>query len=696
MAVLEKIRVRMGVFISVIIGLALLSFIIDPSTLQSAMSMFSSKYDVGKMNGKSISYQDFSRKIDHYTRIQQLITGASSLDERSAEMVQQRAWQDCLDELVLFPAIKKAGITLSEEELFDLTQGKEISPVLQQEPIFSDESGLFSRSKVIQFVQSASFDNTGTTALYWQYLESNITQVQLYTKYSSLLEKSAVLNNIELRRNIEENNATSDVRFVMMPISFFIDTTTAVTTQEVRDYYEKNKSLYEQEASRDIDYVQFTIVPSLSDIDRAEVDFQKYFEEFSTTKNLKLFLSRNSDKAFDTYYYKEGELASVAPVLDSFAFKATMADVLPVTREGDRFFSARLESVKTLPDSAFVQHILLSSIDGSRADSLVNVLKRGGDFDALASRFSLAPVAGDKAGELGWMTAQMFEGVLDTCLTAPINTPFSLPSQYGIHVLRVTKKTKPLKKVQLAVYEKTAIAGKETYQMYYGQANELVTKSNNKEALFTQIASENDWFVYPAVGIAEGAKTVANIPNARELSRWAFEAKQGDVSPIITIDNKYFIVAALTGVHEKGLAPIASKRYEIEMEVRREKEVKQVAKRLKDQMAQVSDIEMLADYARLPVSRQSGIAFGSLGMQQLEPKFIGAVSGAPLHTLAGPVEGSIGAYVFTVDDRQTGFFYTEEDAKRQLHQIMGQQNQIALFLVLPKAAKVVDNRAKFF
>jgi len=696
MAVLEKIRVRMGVFISVIIGLALLSFIIDPSTLQSAMSMFSSKYDVGKMNGKSISYQDFSRKIDYYTRVQQLVSGTSSLDERSTEMVQQRAWQDYLDELVLFPAIKKAGIFVSEEELFDLTQGREISPVLQQEPIFFDESGAFSRSRLIQFVQSVGADNSGSAALYWQYLESNMTQMQMYHKYISLLEKSTVLNTIELRRSMEENNVTSDVRFVMMPVSFLSDTTITVSVQEVRDYYEKHKSLYEQEASRDVDYVQFTIVPSIGDIDRTEVDFQKYFDEFSTTGNLKLFLSRNSDKPFDTNYYKEGELASVSPALDSFAFKATMKDVLPVTREGDRFFSARLESVKMLPDSAFVQHILLPPTDGSRADSLVNVLKRGGNFDALAAQYSLAPGSGENAGELGWIMARMFDGALDTCLSAPINTPFSHLSQYGIHVLKVTQKSKPQKKVQLAIYEKTAVAGKETYQMYYSQANELVTKSNNKAELFAQIATENNWYIYPAVGIPEGAKTVANITNARELSRWAFEAKQGDVSQIITIDNKYFVVAVVTGVHEKGFAPLASKRFEIEMELRREKEVALRASELKEKMAQASDIEDLAELTRLPVSKQAGIAFGSFGMQQLEPKFIGATSGAPLHTLTGPVAGSIGAYVFTVDDRQTGAFYTEEDAKRQQQQIMSQQNQIALFFVLPKAANVVDTRAKFF
>ena len=54
MAVLETIRVKLGILITVLIAVALLSFIIDPSTLQSVASS-SSKYDVGEIDGKSIS-----------------------------------------------------------------------------------------------------------------------------------------------------------------------------------------------------------------------------------------------------------------------------------------------------------------------------------------------------------------------------------------------------------------------------------------------------------------------------------------------------------------------------------------------------------------------------------------------------------------------------------------------------------------
>ncbi|MDR2585072.1 MAG: SurA N-terminal domain-containing protein [Prevotellaceae bacterium] len=694
MAVLEKIRVQMGVFITVIIGLALLSFIIDPNTFQSAVSMFSSKYDVGKMSGKAISYQDYSQRVEHQTNIQQRLSGVSNLDERGVEMVQQTVWQDLTNELILFPAIKKAGIGVGAEELFDLTQGREISPVLQQVPNFFDEVGMFSRTKLIQFVQSIESDPSGLSAIFWQLLESKIIEERLFSKYFALISKSTILNPIELRRSVEEHNVTSDVRFIMMPISFGNDTTISVTNQEIKDYYEKRKSLYEQGAARDIDYVQFTVVPSLLDIERAEADAQRFFEEFSTTKNMRQFLARNSDKVLDPTFYAKGELASISPILEDFAFKANMTDVLPLTREADRFFSARLESVKMIPDSAFVHLILLSASDKQLADSLVGVIKKGGDFETLAAQYSQGG-RGERPGELGWITSQMFGGLLDTCLTAPINIPFTHSAQNWLHVLKVTKQTKPHKKVQLAVYEKGAIAGKETFQTYYSQANELVTKSNNKAALFTETARENNWPVFPAMGIVEGAKTVANITNARELSRWAFEAKLGEVSPIITIDNKYFVVATLTGVQEKGFAPLATKRMEIEFDLRREKEVKKIAETLGVQMKGVFDIEELGEITKMPVSRQTGIAFGGFGSRQLDPAFIGAVSGAPQGLILGPVEGSIGAYVFTVDDRQAGAYFTQEDALMQQQQMLGQQQDMIVF-ALTKAAKVEDNRGRFF
>ena len=97
MAVLEKIRVKFGIVITVVIALALLSFIIDPTTLQNVSSSMSSKYDVGKINGKSISYQEFQQDVEKMTTINEIITGGAAGSEQQQEMGRNSAWQALVD-----------------------------------------------------------------------------------------------------------------------------------------------------------------------------------------------------------------------------------------------------------------------------------------------------------------------------------------------------------------------------------------------------------------------------------------------------------------------------------------------------------------------------------------------------------------------------------------------------------------------
>ena len=108
MAVLQKIRVKFGLAISIIIALALLSFIIDPNTLGSALNSMSKKYDVGSIAGKRISYTDFQESIDKFTTIHQVTTGSSSQTEQSQQQIRNAAWQELVDRYMFVENAKKA------------------------------------------------------------------------------------------------------------------------------------------------------------------------------------------------------------------------------------------------------------------------------------------------------------------------------------------------------------------------------------------------------------------------------------------------------------------------------------------------------------------------------------------------------------------------------------------------------------
>ena len=84
-----------------------------------------------------------------------------------------------------------------------------------------------------------------------------------------------------------------------------------------------------------------------------------------------------------------------------------------------------------------------------------------------------------------------------------------------------------------------------------------------------------------------------------------------------------------------------------------------------------------------------------MSQQGFDPAFIGAVSGAPEGVITGPVKGNIGVYVFLVKSRDTGAFYTEDDAKSRQTQL----EQYMLQTILPvmmEDATVKDNRARFY
>ena len=696
MAVLEKIRVKLGVLITVLIAVALLSFIIDPSTLDMTLRSFSSKYDVGQIDGKSIKYEDFNEKVEYYKNIYTLTTGSQAISEEMLENIYNTAWQELQNEIMILPAIKSAGVIVGEDEMFDLVQGNALSPVIAQEGMFMDENGNFSRVQFKSFLDAIGNDQSGNLATYWAFLKRSVEEQQYFTKYNSLLSQSNILNPVELRKGIEDNNVTSIVDFVVVPFGFEPDSTIKVTSSEVNAYYKEHKEQYKQTASRDIEFVVYEVVPSQKDIDEAKALIDEAYAEFVTAENLKTFLSHNSDTPLQSYYFTQEELERTDAKLADFAFATKKVNALEPFQQDNMFIAARVNDTKMMSDSAFVQHILLASTDEARADSLVKVINRGTSLSEMAVKFSL-----DKnpnvvnAGDIGWMTQNMMIPGMEEVLSMAPGKCVKMVTNYGVHVVRVSERTKPVKKVQLALLTKEIIASQATFQEYYGQANNLASRSEGKIEKFNQIVDEEKLPVVPAYNVLEGAKKISMYENTREVSRWIYEAEEGEVSPIITVDNKYFFVVAVTKVREEGYTPLKSIYSQIESSVAFEKRTEKLAGEVKAKIEGLSTMEEIAEALNTTVSSKNDVAFGSVSSQSLDPVLVGAIAGAPEGKVVGPVKGNIGVYVLKVNGRETGSFYTEDDAKLRENQVATYQMNVLPY-VFSEMGDVKDNRARFF
>lgn len=695
MAVLETIRVKLGVLITVLIAVALLSFIIDPSTLEMTFRSLSSKYDVGKIDGESISYEEFQKNVDYYTNIYTMTSGSQSLTQEAQDAVNQTAWNELQNKIYILPLMKSSGINVGEEELLDLSQGTEISPVIAQEPAFKDATGAYNREQFLQFIQSIPTDQSGRLASYWDFLENNVINAQYFTKYQSLLTHN-ILNPIDLRRSIEDNNITSDCEFLVVPAGFAKDSTITVAKEEIKKYYNNHKENYKVKASRDIDFVAYEVIPSEKDFQLAKAKMDKLYEEFTTTNNLKTFLARNSDSPLSNYYFKEGELQSIYPEIDKFAFEKN-ATVLPIFKKGEQFIAARVIDTKKIADSAFVQHILLPANESLKADSLLKVVSvKGADFSKVAAEYSQDKNPNvEKPGDIGWMTQSYMIPGMERVLTMATDKPAIMNTQYGIHIVKVTKKTAPINKVQIAMFVKNVVASKDTYQIYYSQANDLASKANGNIEEFNKAIDENNLPVVPANGVAEGARKISKYENVKEVSRWIYEAKKGEVSPILTVDNKYFFVVALKEITKEGYAPVEKVENEIKFKLTSEKKVAKLLKEVETKVNGLSTMEEMAEALNVKVNKKEDVSFGAFTNRMFEPALVGVISGSEVDKVSKPFAGEIGVYIVKVLNRETGAFYTEQDAKMRNAQM--QQYQLnTLPAIFGEMAKVKDNRARFY
>ena len=701
MAVLQTLRTKFGLAISIIVALGLLSFIIDPGQIQSAVQSMSSKYDVGKINGKSVSYTDFQEDIERFTRLNEMMTGSSATSEEEHAQIRDAAWQSLLDRFLVVKKAKDAGITVGEAEMLDLTTGANPSPLIAQNGMFLDNDGNFSPDMVVDFVRLVNTDDN--YKLYWNYLQNTIYTQQYYQKYGALFTNSSYQNPLMLRKAISENNEMTDVDFVMLPLTYVIDTTVVVSNDEIKDYFNSHKEIFRQSASRDLEYVVFEVVPSADDIAAVGDKMAQVYDEFASTDNMKSFLLKNSDRPLSSYWYKEGELATLNAEVDEFVFSGEQG-ASPIYSSGNTFYAAKVMDTAMVSDSAYVKHILLVGDDAAHlADSLVQVAsQKDANFSNLVALYS-ADQSSNTDGELGtigWMTQNYIIQGFEPAIEAEVGKPFVLNTVYGTHVVLVSKKSAPVLKKQVAILEKTAVPSNETYNGYYSKANKFATiahsgKKGGSDATYQAAVDSLGVYSHPMTRVAESTSSYGAIDNAREVTRWAFDHKPGEVSDIITVNQNYFFVVKVNDIHEEGYATIAEAAQTIRDELYNEKLLEKRAAEVAEQIKGMTDLQEIADALETTVSSQSGVTFSTIGSSMLDPKFIGALSNAPVGELCGPLAGTIGVYVFQVKGRDTGSFYTEDDAKLYENQ-KAQYNAQMLRSIMMDDAEVKDNRARFF
>jgi peptidyl-prolyl cis-trans isomerase D len=705
MATLQNIRNRGGLMVAIVIGLALGAFILGDMLNSGSKLMRPSQLKIAEIDGESIQYPDFQKKVEELSEIYKMNTQQTQIDENTWEQIREQVWQGYLQENILGKATEKLGITVSSEELFDLVQGNNPHPIIQQ--LFKNQqTGQVDKSTILQFLKSLETNATPQQKSYWLYIENQIKQDKLRTKYNNLVSKGLYVTSDEAKKSLEARNQNANIQYVVLNYSSVPDADVKVSDSELEEYYNKHKDEYKQEKTRKIEYVTFDVLPSAADNAATQKWITDAKTEFASVQDNKQYISVNSESPFDPSFFKKEELS---PTLAEWAFTAQQGEIYGPYFENNAYKLAKIDQFKMLPDSVQASHILINpqtagSLPKAQAlaDSIKKLLENGADFSQLAIKYSEDKGSAIKGGDLGWFKRkQMVPEFEEAAFTGEINKITVATTRFGIHLIKPTKKGKETNQVRIAILSKNVEPSTDTYQKTYAATSKFASENPTIESFNKSVLEQK--LDKKIATLKETDRQVAGLESSRSLVRAAFLADKGKVlvsnegSSIFEFGNK-FVISVLTEATEAGSSTFEEAKIRVDLAVRKEKKAELLATKLKDAASGQNSLESIASKLSTNVKEASGLNFEtySIPAAGFEPAVVGTVSNLPENKISSPIEGNNGVYLAKVTSITKNADTDMKGEKTRLAQALGYRAGSQVFESLKKLAEVEDKRSKFY
>lgn len=706
MSTLQFLRERAGILVAGVIGLSLFIFVISDFFGNGSAQRGQAKkyYEIGRINGEYISYQDFQQRVENLVEVYKL-SGTTNIDEAMSESIRENVWQQITREKILDSDHTSLGIGVSTEELDELVLGDNPHPIVQQ--LFTDpNSGMFNKSFLVNFLKQIDLDEQAKN--YWLFFEDEIVNDRKGTKYNTLVSKGIYATGKQAEFDMELNKATVDFSYVVKSYASVPDSLVKINESEIKDYYKGHKENFKRTPLRDIEYVTFDVVPSEEDIKLTEEKTAATIAEFKAATNLAEFINLSSDTRHDGFYYTLNEIPET---LKEFVQKEDKNEVFGPYRDGESFKLVRLIDFAERPDSVHARHILLTpnatmTVEQTRllADSLIGMIKTGVPFEVLALTNSTDQGSAQIGGDLGWFPeGRMVVPFNNACFAANKGEIVKVETQYGLHIIEVTEQSKKSRKYDIGIIDRKIIASSATNQNIYSAASAFAGNNNTYEKFNSAIVSMN-LSKSIANDVTPEQKTLPGLESPRSLVISLFSAEEGAIvldnteQAVFEIDNKY-VVAYCTKAQEEGIADLKNVESDIRFILLRDKKADIISAQFLENKKSSTTIDDLAGKMLLNVQDASQINFRSYsvpGVAGTEPSLISAASASSQGVLAGPVKGTNGVYMLYVN----GISSTDNQdlalLKERLAATYQMRGSYEAYEALRKAANVVDKRYKFY
>ena len=699
MATLGKIRNRSGLLL-VVIGVAMLAFI-GTDFMSSLGSGRGSSIFVGEVLGEDILRQAYEIKVEEGINNWKTQNPQSILNQTITNQLRSQIWNQYVRELIMANEFEKLGIDVSDDEFFELLQGVNVHPEISKIPSFQDPStGQFDRTKVLGYLKQIDQDPTGEARARWVGFQKYLIGLIKNSKYTALVNKAMYITSAHAQLNFNESTQNVTFNYVSIPYTSVPDSLVIPTSKEIANYYADHKSEFEQTASKDVDFVVFTVTPSKDDDVATQASIQDLVADFTAYEDCVLMARRNSDNTTAKFSFTTKENLEDANWNEMFD-KQEGTVIGPYLTSQGVYRIAKLAASQYRPDSVEARHILIAptqtmNLDSvqKRIDAIKLQVEKGADFGELAQKNSEDKGSAIKGGDLGWFAeGAMVEEFNEACFTSNKGDLSVVTSQFGMHLIEVTKTSRKVKKVKIVFIDRNVEPSTETFNTYYSQAAQFAGKILNEGIAFDSLIAHKNLVKRSDSKVEHDKQNISGLPNSREMIRWMNGADAGTVSEVFQFENSY-VVAYLTSSYQEGFVPLEDIKEQITSLVSKQKKAKMISEGII-----ASDLATIASNNNTTVVNAKQINFVNLSVQGIgyEPELIGSVFGLETGVISSPIEGKSAVYIVEVtakDEAKTSGNFTQQQTKMKTE--AQTYSNGAVYNALKSIAEVKDYRSDFY
>jgi peptidyl-prolyl cis-trans isomerase D len=687
-SVLEKIRRRTGLLVG-IVGLALVIFILE-SLLGSGASIFGGDEltTVGTVNGKKIDRNDFMMQLENrLNQYRQRNQGGDVDDQVRAQAVDGIIQQYVLEHAIM-PQFHKAGITVSEDELYEKVVIDPDPTVIQNltdpntgkvNEQFARPDGSLDPMKWRQAVQNV----TGESEMAVRQMEEMVQTSLYYQKFRALVNKGLYVTKAEAEKLAVERRNTHDISFVQKPYAAISDSAVKVDEDDMEKYYKEHKYLYKNpENSRKLEYVAFDVLPSaedLAEIEKSAIAAAEQLKGKSPAEDSVIMAQESENGNIMVQEFTKKTMI----VRDSGIYTAAPGTVFGPYNEGAYFKIYKLQGVSNIADSARVRHILVGLQDAQtqqpkrskpqakrEADSILVLLKeKKTSFDSLVISYSDDMGSKMNGGDYGWFDENkgFVEPFKNAGLKGTKGNISVVETEFGYHIIEVLDVSNSRHtSYRVAQVFKPIQASDETNQAVFAKANQFGGENSSADK-FDKAVEEQKLTRRRADNVREGDFQLPGLDGAKEIVRWAFTANKGDVS-VFTVPGKH-VVAKLSGIKEKGILPLEEVEEEVMAAARKQKKKEMLLEEFK---AGGESLDALATKLGVQVTRQDNfdVEPGNINGVGNDQIMAGTISGTAKGKTSRAVAGQNGVFKVMVSDIRDKGGITSEAMRTEAYQLI--------------------------